>query len=53
MRNGNLFDMKDAPFVERPVAADVQGGAARAGREKLQKVLDTLKPAEGKVEAPR
>jgi arylsulfatase A len=47
---GNLFDMKDAPFVEKPVPASSTDPAARAGREKLQKVLDTLKPASGKVD---
>src|SRR5207237_995024 len=39
---GELFDMKAAPFVEKPVPADTTDAAARAGREKLQKVLDTL-----------
>jgi len=49
-QSGELFDMKDAPFVEKPFAADSKDGAARAGREKLQKVLDTLRPAAGKAE---
>jgi hypothetical protein len=44
--------MKDAPFVEKLVAADTKDGAARAGREKLQRVLDTLRPTAGKVEKP-
>jgi hypothetical protein len=47
---GELFDMKDAPFVEKPVAADTADAEARAGREKLQKVLDMLKPGAGKTE---
>ncbi len=51
-QSGELFDMKDAPFVEKPVAADSKDAEARAGREKLQKVLDTLNPAAGKVEKP-
>jgi hypothetical protein len=42
---GELFDMKDAPFIEKPVSADTMNPNARAGRDKLQKVLDTLKPA--------
>jgi arylsulfatase A-like enzyme len=50
--SGELFDMKDAPFVEKPVAADSKDPEARAGREKLQKVLDTLKPGVGKKEKP-
>jgi arylsulfatase A-like enzyme len=49
-QSGELFDMKNAPFVEKPVAADTQDADARAAREKLQKVLDTLKPAAGKVD---
>jgi arylsulfatase A len=51
-QSSDLFDMKDAPFVEKPVAADTQDGAARAGREKLQKVLDNLRPAAGKADTP-
>jgi arylsulfatase A len=51
-QSGDLFDMKDAPFVEKPVAADTQDTQARAGREMLQKVLHTLNPAAGKVEKP-
>ena len=51
-QTGDLFDMKDAPFVEKPVAADTQDAQARAGREMLQKVLHTLNPAAGKVEKP-
>ena len=49
-QSGDLFDMKNAPFVEKPVAADTTDAAARAARAKLQKVLDTLKPAAGKVD---
>jgi arylsulfatase A-like enzyme len=51
-QDGELFDMKEAPFVEKPVAADNKDADARAGREKLQKVLDTLKPAAGKTDKP-
>jgi arylsulfatase A len=51
-QSGDLFDMKDAPFVEKPVAADTQDTQARAGREMLQKVLHTLNPAAGKVDKP-
>jgi arylsulfatase A len=51
-QSGELFDMKEAPFVEKPVAADSNDAEARAGREKLQKVLDTLNPAAGKQEKP-
>jgi arylsulfatase A len=51
-RSGNFFDMKEAPFVEKPVVPDTKDADARAGREKLRQVLDTLKPAAGKVEKP-
>jgi arylsulfatase A len=50
--SGDLFEMKDAPFVEKPVAADSMDAEARAAREKLQKVLDALNPAGGKVNKP-
>jgi arylsulfatase A len=46
--SGEFFDMKDAPFVEKPVAADTTDAAARAGREQLQKALASLNPASGK-----
>jgi arylsulfatase A len=51
-RGGELFDMKDAPFAEKPVPADAADADARAARDKLQKVLDTLQPAAGKVDKP-
>jgi hypothetical protein len=47
--SGELFDMADAPFVEKPVAAETQDAKARAGQEELQKVLGTLNPASGKT----
>ena len=46
---GELFDMKDAPFVEQLVAQDSQGEAAVAARKRLQAVLDQLNPAGGKT----
>jgi arylsulfatase A len=46
---GELFDMSDAPFVEKLVSADGQNAAAKAARQKLQAVLDELKPAAGKA----
>ena len=47
---GELFDMTDAPFVEKPVAADTQDNAAIAARKRLQAVLDRLNPAGGKTD---
>jgi arylsulfatase A len=52
-QGGDLFDMKNAPFVEKAVPADSKDTEARAGREKLQKVLETLNPAGGKVDKPQ
>lgn len=50
---GELFDMSDAPFVEKLIAVDGQSKAAKAAREKLQKTLDELNPASGEVVEPR
>ncbi len=52
--SGELFDLKDAPFVEKPVPADATDASASAARERLQAVLAQLNPAEGKTEpSPR
>ena len=50
--SGIPLDMRGAPFDEKSVAAVSQDGEARAGREKLRKVLARLNPAAGKVEGP-
>ena len=49
-QSGELFDMKQAPFEEKPVPADTQDAAAAAARKRLQTVLDNLNPAAGKKE---
>lgn len=49
---GELFDMTDAPFVEKPIAADKQDAGASAARKRLQAVLDQLNPAAGKTVPP-
>jgi arylsulfatase A len=46
---GELFDMKDSPFVEQLVSADSKDKAAAAARKRLQAVLDKLNPAGGKT----
>ncbi len=46
---GELFDMKDSPFVEKAVPADSADKAAAAARKRLQAVLDKLNPAGGKT----
>ncbi len=44
---GQLFDMKNAPFEEIPVAADSKGAAAIAARKRLSDALTALNPAAG------
>ena len=46
-QGGELFDMSDAPFSEKLVAADTKDAAAIAARKRLQPVLDKLNPAGG------
>jgi arylsulfatase A-like enzyme len=47
-QSGDLFDMSDAPFVEKPVPAESAGDDAKAARARLQTVLDKLSTATGK-----
>ena len=49
-QSGDLFDMKNAPFVESLVPADTKDGDALAARQRLQAILDQLNPAAGKVD---
>jgi len=44
---GQLFDMKNAPFEEIPVAADSTDAAAAAARKRLSDALVGLNPAAG------
>jgi arylsulfatase A len=46
-----LFDMSDAPFVEKPVPADADTETSKAARQKLTAVLAELDPASGKTDA--
>jgi arylsulfatase A len=48
--SGELFDMSDAPFTEKPVAATADTDASKAARERLTKVLAELNPAGGKTD---
>jgi arylsulfatase A len=50
---GDLFDMSDAPFAEKPVSPGEANDAARAARERLQTALDKLNPAAGKLAPER
>ncbi len=46
-QSGALYDMKDAPFKEVPVAADTKDEAAIAARQRLAAALTGLDPASG------
>ena len=46
-QSGTLYDMKDAPFKEVPVAADTKDEAAIAARQRLAAALTGLDPASG------
>ena len=48
--SGELFDMSDAPFVEKPVAATADTDASKAARARLTAVLADLNPAGGKAD---
>ena len=48
--SGELFDMSDAPFVEKPVAATGETAPSKAARQRLTAVLAELNPAGGKTE---
>ena len=50
-QKNELFDMSDAPFVEKPLAAEADTEASKAARQKLTAVLAELNPAAGKTDA--
>jgi arylsulfatase A len=47
---GELYEMKQAPFEEKPIPADTTSADAVAARKRLQAVLDRLNPGGGKTE---
>jgi arylsulfatase A-like enzyme len=47
-QSGELFDLSEAPFVEKTVAVAGQTEAAKAARQQLQAALNELNPAAGK-----
>ena len=49
--NAALFDMRDAPFVEKPVPADADTEASKAARQRLTAILAELNPTTGKTDA--
>ena len=48
---GDLFDMSDAPFVEKPVAPEADTDASKTARARLAAVLAKIGPAGGKTDA--
>jgi len=48
--NAELFDMSDAPFVEKPVAPAADTEASKAARQHLSTILKDLNPAAGKTD---
>jgi arylsulfatase A len=48
--SNELFDMSDAPFVEKPVAAAEDSETSKATRARLTAVLAELNPAAGKTD---
>ena len=48
---GELFDMSDAPFVEKPVAPANDTEVSKAARQRLTAVLAGLNPAAGKTDS--
>lgn len=46
--SAELFDLSDAPFVEKPVAPSADTPASKAARQRLTAVLAGLNPAGGK-----
>ena len=45
---GELFDLSNLPWEEKPVAKGAETEAAKSARAKLQAVLDELNPTAGK-----
>ena len=47
---GELFDMSDAPFVEKPVSPQADTEQSKAARQRLSAALAELNPAGGKTD---
>jgi arylsulfatase A len=47
---GELFDMSDAPFVEKPIPAESDSEASKSARLRLTAALKELNPAGGKID---
>jgi arylsulfatase A len=46
-KNGELFDMSDAPFIEKSISSDLNNEVSIIARKDLQAVLDKLNPSGG------
>ena len=51
--SGDLFDMIDAPFVEKPIAPQADTDQSKAARQRLTAALTELDPADGKTDKDR
>jgi hypothetical protein len=49
-QSGELFDLSDAPFVEKPVPASADTAVSKAARTRLAATLQELNPAGGKTD---
>ena len=49
-QKGELFDMSDAPFVEKPITPEADTDPSKAARKRLSAVLTELNPAAGKAD---
>jgi len=49
-QGGELLDLSDAPFEEKPVPASADTAASKAARQRLTAVLKELNPAGGKTD---
>lgn len=50
-QSGELFEMSDAPFVEKPVAPAADTPASKAARTRLAAILAELNPGGGKIDS--
>jgi arylsulfatase A len=48
--SGELFDMSDAPYVEKPIAPEADTDQSKAARQRLTAALAELNPAAGKTD---
>jgi len=46
-QNGELLDMRDAPFIEKSISVDLNSKITTEARDRLQTVLDKLNPSIG------